>query len=92
MKTVITLVLLFVVFTYQKGLTKKELETKMIEFNLSPIVTLLLIYDSLNPKMEPLEGYMNEIEKRKKGYFNSILIDCNTHEEEVIEQFIYCSA
>lgn len=63
----------------------------MIEFNLSPIVTLLLIYDSLNPKMEPIEGYMKEIEKRRKGYFNTILIDCNTDSEEVKEQFIYCS-
>ena len=43
----LTLLLLLTFLTNQKGVTQKELENKMLEFNMSPLVSLLLIYDSL---------------------------------------------
>jgi hypothetical protein len=34
---------------------------------------------------------MANIAEKRKGYFNVVLVDCNTDDQEVIEGFIYCN-
>lgn len=50
----------------------------MIEFNMSPLVSLLLVYDTLSPRADVLQMLMNSIAEKRKGYFNVIMFDCNT--------------
>lgn len=51
MKKILIFILLIalLLITNQKGITRQELERTMIQFNLTPLVSLLLIYDSLAP-------------------------------------------
>lgn len=34
---------------------------------------------------------MEEIAKRKEGFFKMVTIDCNTDDEKVVKSFPYCS-
>ena len=89
--TVTLLLCLCVSLSMSKGITKQQLDERMKDFTSSPFVTLLLIYDSANPKMEMIETYMDQITQKRKGYFRTIFIDCNTDDQSVLSEFVYCS-
>ena len=54
-------------------------------------VSLLLAYDSIAPNTKHMLALMNGIAEKRKGYYNFVLIDCNTDDKEVLEEFIYCN-
>lgn len=57
---------------------------------MSPVVSLLLVYDGASPNANQLEAMIENISQKRKGYFKVITIDCNTDDKNVIQQFIYC--
>ena len=87
---ILLFIFLIIGLTHQKGTTIAELESMLTEFNTSPFVNLLLIYDTAKEQAEILEQAMAQIAQKRKGYFDVKLLDCNTEDEMVTQSFVYC--
>jgi hypothetical protein len=61
MKKILVFFVFVFIITQQKGITVHELQAKIDGFNKSPLVSLLLIHDSLSPNAEALQMLMKDI-------------------------------
>ena len=51
---------------------------------------MLFIYDSAKEQAALLEQAIEQIGRKRKGYFDVKLLDCNTEDPMVAQSFIYC--
>ena len=53
-----------------------SIQEVFINANVSPLVNLVLVYDSLAPNGQVLKSAMENIAKKREGFFKVQMIDC----------------
>lgn len=92
-RLILSLLLLFCLApALGEPITFTRLQEIFSEFNTSPFVNMLLIYDSAKPESSQLELVINQIARKRQGYYDTKLIDCNTNDEQVKKAFTYCES
>ena len=73
------------------GITAMNIQEIFINVNVSPVVNLILVYDSGADRGGVVADVMREIGNKREGYFRVNYIDCNEVDEGAMARLQYCT-